>query len=385
MTQKRIILLGATGSIGTSTLDIIATHPDRYRASVLTAHSQAQRLVDLALRHRPDHVVIGDEARADTVRDGLAGTGITVGAGRTALIEAAAREADLVMAAIVGMAGLEPMMAAARQGTDIALANKEGLVCAGPLLLDVVARHGGTLLPVDSEHNAIFQCLEAHNRDQVEKITLTASGGPFRTRSRAELVGITPAEAVAHPVWSMGAKISVDSATMMNKGLEVIEAALLFGLSESQIDVLIHPQSIVHSMVHYLDGSVLAQLGTPDMRIPIASAMAWPERVSTPAERLDLAGRALSFEAPDEARFPALAVAREALRRGGYTSTLINAINEELVAAFLDNRLKFLEIDAALVTVLEEDGGGPLGSLDDVLDIDARGRAWARAHVARCS
>jgi 1-deoxy-D-xylulose-5-phosphate reductoisomerase len=332
--------------------------------------------------------VIAREDLYEPLREGLAGTGIEAAAGEAALIEAASRPADWVMAAIVGAAGLHPTLAAVEQGAHVALANKECLVCAGDFFLQAVARSGATLLPVDSEHNAIFQVLEADALDRVDKIVLTASGGPFRTASLEEMRRATPAQAVAHPQWDMGAKISVDSATMMNKGLELIEAHHLFPVGEARIDILVHPQSIIHSMVAYADGSVLAQLGTPDMRIPIANTLAWPARMQTPAARLDLAqiGK-LTFEAPDLKRFPALTLARNALQSGGAAPTILNAANEVAVAAFLAGKLGFLDIVQLVERLMDELAGGVAApdTLEGVMEIDRFVRQKAAERVQKCA
>jgi 1-deoxy-D-xylulose-5-phosphate reductoisomerase len=330
---RRITVLGSTGSIGCNTVDLIERNSEAFEIEALTAHQNVAVLSEQARRLRPKLAVIADENRYGDLKEALAGTGVGVAAGQEALVEAADRPADWVMAAIVGAAGLAPTLAAVRRGAAIALANKETLVCAGSLMVAEIARHGATVLPVDSEHNAIFQVLETRHPETVERIILTASGGPFRDLSREAMAEVTPDQAVAHPNWDMGAKISVDSATMMNKGLELIEAYHLFGLPEPQIEILVHPQSVVHSMVAYIDGSVLAQLGQPDMRTPIAYALAWPARMAAPVERLDLAAIGqLTFEAPDPDRFPALRLARQALRAGGCAPTVLNAANEIAVA-----------------------------------------------------
>ena len=381
--RRTLSILGATGSIGTSTLDLIAHHPDRFEIVALTAARQVGALAELARRTGAKLAVIDDAALLPELEARLAGTDCRASTGRAALNEAAT-SADLVMAAIVGCAGLEPVMAAVEKGRVVALANKEALVTAGALMIDAASRYGATILPVDSEHNAIFQGLAGSSLDEVSKIILTASGGPFLDRSLAEMRGVTPAQAVAHPNWSMGAKISVDSATMMNKGLELIEAHHLFGLPSDRIDILVHPQSVIHSMVEYVDGSVLAQLGSPDMRIPIAHALAWPQRMATPAARLDLASLGtLTFEQPDAERFPALRLARAALEAGGAVPTILNAANEIAVAAFLDCRIGFGQI----VELVER----AIGALDppaprsvaDVIDIDRRARDTARDLMTR--
>ena len=320
--RRKVSILGATGSVGTSTLDLITRSPERFEVVALTAGSDAVGLADAARRTGARLAVIADGNSLAELETRLAGTDCRAATGAEALNEAAAGEAEWVMAAIVGCAGLRPVMAALEAGRTVALANKEALVSAGPLMMEAAARHRATLLPVDSEHNAIFQCLAGSRREDVSKLILTASGGPFRTTSDEDIRAATPAQAVAHPNWTMGAKISVDSATLMNKGLELIEAHHLFGLPPDRIEVLIHPQSVVHSLVEYIDGSVLAQLGSPDMRVPIAYALAWPERMATPAERLNLSQiRKLEFEEPDLQRFPALRIARQALERGGAAPT----------------------------------------------------------------
>ncbi len=381
--QRRVTILGSTGSVGRNTIDIIARQPDAYAVEALTAHGNAALLIEQARQLKPRYVAIGNETHYAVVRDGLAGTGIEVAAGRAAVIEAAARPAEWVMSAIVGAAGLEPTLAAVRRGAMIGLANKETLVCAGALVMREVAQHKAVMLPVDSEHSAIFQVFERDHVDAIEKIILTASGGPFRQRTVAEMAEMTPEQAVAHPNWSMGAKISVDSASMMNKGLELIEAYHLFGLPESQIDILVHPQSVIHSMVAYKDGSVLAQLGSPDMRTPIAYALGWPQRIAAPADRLDFSKiKQLTFEAPDPARFPALRVAREALKAGGGTPAVLNAANEIAVAAFLDRQVRFTDIVAICEQVLTDLPGGDIDRLDQVLALDTEARRRAAEVVA---
>lgn len=374
--MKKVSILGATGSIGKSTLDLIERSPGTFEVEALTASVNVEALADAARRTNAKLAVIADENRLSELRDALSGTRCRVAAGSSALVEAATGDADLVMAAIVGCAGLKPTMAALEAGKTVALANKESLVTAGELMTAAAKRYGATLLPVDSEHNAIFQCLAGDCCHDVERIILTASGGPFRMASAEELRVATPTQAVAHPKWSMGAKISVDSATLMNKGLEVIEAHYLFGLPSGRIDVLIHPQSVVHSLVEFLDGSVLAQLGSPDMRIPIAYALAWPKRMETPARRLDLAEIArLDFEQPDLERFPALRLAREALEQGGSAPAVLNATNEVAVANFLDGRIRFTEIPRLAEQALESNRRPAPGSIDEVFEIDRDVRA----------
>jgi 1-deoxy-D-xylulose-5-phosphate reductoisomerase len=386
MTQRAVTILGSTGSVGRNTLDLIERAPDRYRVEALTANSRVDALIDQARRFKARFAAIGDARQRRALEDGLAGTGIAVGAGPAAVREAAQRPADWVMAAIVGAAGLAPTLEAVRRGAVVALANKECLVCAGGLFMAQVAAAKATLLPVDSEHNAIFQVFDAERREGIERIILTASGGPFRTLERAAMADVTPAQAVAHPNWSMGAKISVDSATMMNKGLEIIEAHHLFALDEGRIDVVVHPQSVVHSLVAYRDGSVLAQLGTPDMRTPIAYCLGWPERIATPSERLNLAKVAsLTFEAPDHERFPALTLAREALRRGRGAPTLLNAANEIAVAAFLAGRIGFLGIVEVVSDVLATVPDPRPATLEDVDALDAAARRAASLFVERRS
>jgi 1-deoxy-D-xylulose-5-phosphate reductoisomerase len=376
---RRVSILGATGSIGFNTLDLIGRNPERFSVEALTAYRNVDRLIEQARLVRPRVVVIADPNLYGALRDGLAGTGIDVAAGSEAVIEAAGRPADLVMSAIVGAAGLAPTLAAIRHGTTVALANKESLVCAGDLIIAECRRCNATLLPVDSEHNAIFQVFESDHAGAVERLILTASGGPFRTWSRADMAAVTPAQAVAHPNWDMGAKISVDSATMMNKGLELIEAARLFPVTEPAIEILVHPQSVVHSMVAYTDGSVLAQLGSPDMRTPISYALAWPQRMATPARRLDLAeiGR-LDFSAPDPVRFPALRLARDALRAGDGAPTVLNAANEVAVAAFLGGRIGFLDISEYVERTLSVLGAATIETLEAVVALDAEARKFAQ-------
>jgi 1-deoxy-D-xylulose-5-phosphate reductoisomerase len=375
---RRVTILGSTGSVGQSTVDLLLRNPDGYEVEALTANRNPDRLAEQARALRARFAAIADAAHYPALRDALAGTGIEAGCGGAALAEAAMRPADWVMAGIVGAAGLAPTLAAIRRGAIVALANKEVLVCAGKLFMEEVARSGATLLPVDSEHNAIWQCFDLERADTVERIILTASGGPFRERKFEEMRAVTPTEAVAHPNWSMGAKISVDSATMMNKGLELIEAHHLFRLPLERVEIVVHPQSIVHGAVVYRDGSVLAQLGSPDMRTPIAYALAWPDRIETPAKRLDLAaiGR-LTFESPDELRFPALRIAREALIRGGGCPTVLNAANETAVHAFLDRRIGFLDIVEIVERTLEAIPEGELESLDDVYNFDTAAREIA--------
>jgi len=378
--RRKVTVLGATGSVGSSTLDLIERSPDAFEVIALTAATRVDELAAAARRTGARLAVIDDEALLSELRRGLEGTRCEAAAGRDALIAAAAGEAEWVMAAIVGCAGLEPVMAAVEAGKTVALANKEALVTAGALMTDAARRAGATILPVDSEHNAIFQCLAGDSGDGVSRIILTASGGPFRSKSMAEMASMTAAQAVAHPNWSMGAKISVDSATMMNKGLELIEAFHLFGLPSDRLDIVVHPQSVIHSMVEYRDGSVLAQLGSPDMRIPIAHTLAWPRRMETPCQRLDLVAIGqLTFEAPDPQRFPALRLARAAMAAGGAAPVALNAANEEAVAAFLGGRIGFLDIAATVERVLNAQAGLPAPrSIADVIDIDRASRHSAQ-------
>ena len=379
MTRRSLSILGATGSVGTSTLDLVERHPERFEVIALTAARKVAELADAARRTSAKLAVIDDPQLLPELEQRLAGSGCRAATGAEALVEAAAGEAEWVMAAIVGCAGLIPTMAALEAGRTVALANKEALVSAGSLMIKAATKSGSMILPVDSEHNAIFQCLAGSNSGEISKLILTASGGPFRTKRRDEMAAMTPEQAVDHPNWSMGAKISVDSATMMNKGLELIEAHHLFGLPSDRIDILVHPQSVIHSMVEFVDGSVLAQLGSPDMRIPIAYALAYPERIDTPAERLDLARIAsLTFEVPDVEQFPALRLARQALENGGAAPIVLNAANEEAVAAFLDRRIGFLDICKTVEEALLRTGAAQPRSIADVIDIDRSARALAR-------
>ena len=378
--KRKVAILGATGSVGKSTLDLVERNPDRFEVVTVTAATNAAALADIARRTGAKLAVLADESRLAQLRDLLAGTDCHAAAGETALIDAASADAELVIAAIVGCAGLRPVMAAVDAGKTVALANKEALVTAGHLMTRAAQASGATLLPIDSEHNAIFQCLAGTRREDVSRIVLTASGGPFRTASSDTIAAATPAQACAHPNWSMGAKISVDSATMMNKGLELIEARYLFSLPSERIDVLIHPQSVVHSLVEFVDGSVLAQLGAPDMRIPIAYALAWPERIETPAQRLDLAAIArLDFETPDLDRFPALRLAREALEAGGAAPIVLNAANEVAVAGFLAERLAFPEIARFVGRALDSLDFSAPQTIEDVLEIDRATRSSVEA------
>jgi 1-deoxy-D-xylulose-5-phosphate reductoisomerase len=377
---RAIAILGATGSVGKSALDLIERSPDRFDVAAVTASTNVAALADIARRTGARLAVIADESLLPQLRERLAGTPCQVAAGEGALIDAATGEAELVIAAIVGCAGLRSTMAAVGAGKTVALANKEALVTAGQLMTDAARSSKATLLPVDSEHNAIFQCLAGNHIENVASITLTASGGPFRTSSAEAIAAATPAQAIAHPNWSMGAKISVDSATMINKGLELIEARYLFGLPSERIRILIHPQSVVHSMVAFVDGSVLAQLGMPDMRIPIAYALAWPARIETPAPRLDLASIArLDFEEPDVDRFPALRLARAALEAGGAAPIVLNAANEVAVARFLAGHLRFPDIVTVVDETLQRSDLAVPRSVEDVLEIDSSTRVLASA------
>jgi 1-deoxy-D-xylulose-5-phosphate reductoisomerase len=388
---RRIAILGSTGSVGVSTLDLLGRVGGEIEVLALTAGSNAELLAEQALRWRPAVAVIQDESRLPELRRRLDNSGITTAAGAGAIADAAGQGADWVMSAIVGSAGLAPTLAAARAGSVIGLANKESLVCAGPALLAIASAAGGRVIPVDSEHSAIFQVYERLNVERIRRLILTASGGPFRGWSLDAMKDATCEQAVAHPNWSMGAKISVDSATMMNKGLEMIEAAYLFEMPSERIDVLIHPQSVVHSLVEYADGSTLAQLGPPDMRTPIAYAWAWPERVAWEAPGLDLAAVGeLTFQAPDPARFPALSIAREALKAGGGAPAAMNAANEVAVRAFLDREIGFLDIAAVVSdTLARMNGAGGLGECDDndavewALMVDASARRTAAQVLSR--
>jgi 1-deoxy-D-xylulose-5-phosphate reductoisomerase len=379
---RRITVLGSTGSVGRNTLDLVARNPGRFEIAALTAKSNVKLLAEQAHNYRPAFAVVADDRHYAALKEALSGTGIEVGAGTEAVVEAARRPADWVMAAIVGAAGLEATLAAVDRGAVVGLANKETLVCAGDIVMRRVAERDATLLPVDSEHSAIFQVFDFAHPETVERIILTASGGPFRTIERSQLHSITPAQAVAHPNWSMGAKISVDSATMMNKGLEVIEASHLFPVPSERIEIVVHPQSVIHSMVEYVDGSVLAQLGTPDMRTPIAYALAWPDRMAAPCRRLDFATLgSLNFEPPDTARFPALRLAREALQNGGNTPTMLNAANEVAVMAFLEGRIRFLDITAVVEDTLGALPHGRPATLEEVWGADAAARDAAHRRI----
>ena len=379
---RRLSILGATGSIGTSTADLVRRNPEAFDVAVLTANRNAADLATLARELRPELAIVADPEAYTELQELLAGTGIEVAAGPQALVEAAREPVDMTIAGIVGAAGLDSALAAIQQGTVVALANKECLVCAGDLVLEACHAAGTTLLPLDSEHNAIFQVFETENAADVEKLVLTASGGPFRTWTRPQMATATPDQAVAHPNWDMGRKISVDPATMMNKGLELIEAAYLFPVASENIDVLVHPQSVVHSMVAYTDGSMLAQLGPPDMRVPIAHALAWPARMKTPVERLDLAAiGTLDFEAPDDERFPAIALARAALDSGNGSTAVLNAANEVAVQSFLDNLIGFLDITKFVEKTLELVQASPIRTLDDFRALDTETRVVTESLV----
>jgi len=380
---KRVSVLGATGSIGENTLDLIAHNPGCAEVVALTANTNAARLAELAIQHRAEMAVIGDTDQYQTLKDALAGTDIAVAAGEDAVVDAARAPADWVMAAIVGAAGLRPAFAAAEQGLAVALANKECLVSAGEAFLRAVEAGGSTLLPVDSEHSAAQQAMQGHPEGAIERILLTASGGPFRQWTLEQLRGARPEQALKHPNWEMGQKITIDSATLMNKGLELIEAYYLFPVEKAQLGVVVHPQSIVHCLVEYCDGSVLAQMGAPDMRTPIAFALAWPQRMSAPTERLDLARIGeLTFEPPDDERFPALRIAGEALEAGGSAPTVLNAANEIAVAAYLEKRIGFMAIPELIARTLDrsvqEIGPTAPQTLDQVLAADQQARELAR-------
>lgn len=377
-TPRTISIFGATGSIGCSTLDLIGRAPEDYEVLALAAGSDVQKLANAAITHNAKLAVVAEERCYLGLKEALAGTGIEAASGPAALVDAAQMGADWTMAAIVGLAGLAPTLAAVKQGKTVALANKESLVAAGDVMMAAVQESGATLLPVDSEHNAIFQCLDGGSIDRVRKITLTASGGPFRTFSLDDMRSAKPEQALKHPNWSMGRKISIDSATMMNKGLEYIEAHHLFPVGLDRLAILVHPQSVIHSMVEFVDCSTLAQLGSPDMRIPIANTLAWPDRMETVCKPLDLAaiGR-LDFEAPDEERFPAIRLAREAIQQGGAAPAILNAANEIAVAAFLEGKIGFLDIAAIVDGVLWRSRSAPICSIDDVRAVDAAARTLA--------
>jgi 1-deoxy-D-xylulose-5-phosphate reductoisomerase len=380
MTLRRSVsILGATGSVGSSTLDLILNAPDQFEVFALTAQRDVPGLARAVLATGAKLAVIGEASLYGELKAALDGSGAEIAAGPDAIIDAARRPVDWTMASIVGCAGLKSTMAALEGGLTVALANKESLVSAGALMTQAATASGALLLPVDSEHNAIFQCLAGNPAKRVRRIVLTASGGPFRTWTRAEMADVTPERAVKHPNWSMGAKISIDSATLMNKGLEVIEAHYLFGVESARLDILVHPQSVIHSMVDYVDGSTLAQLGSPDMRIPIASTLAWPDRMETTAKPLDLTTIGhLDFEAPDEERFPCLKLARDALEAAGARPAVLNAANEIAVAAFLERRVGFLDIADVVKAVLDRYDPPAPRTIEEVLAVDAEARAVAR-------
>jgi len=376
---RTIAILGSTGSVGRQTIDLISREPDSYEVLALTANKNVEVLAEQAKQLHAGLAVVADESRYKDLKEALAGTNIKVAAGVKAVEDVGAIESDWLMSAIVGAAGLPGTLAAARRGGTIAFANKETLVCAGPLMMELVTKAGATLLPVDSEHNAIFQVFDFDHKDGIARLILTASGGPFRTLSRDEMAKMTPEQAIKHPVWSMGAKISIDSATLMNKALEVIEAHFLFQMPREQIDVLVHPQSVVHSMVEYRDGSILAQLGSPDMRTPIGYCLAWPERMETPVPRLDLAKIAqLTFEKPNHEKFKALGYAQDALKKGGTAPATMSAANEVAVQAFVDKRIGFLDIERIVGTVLSAMPVSPLTDLDVLREADTAARAKAQ-------
>ena len=381
----RVTILGATGSIGASALDLLRRDPGRYQVTALASRRDATKLAALAREFGAELAVVAEPAAYGELKDALAGSGVEAAAGRDGLIAAAKAEADVVIAAITGAAGLEPTLAALAPGRRVALANKECLVCAGRLFMATAAAAGAVVLPVDSEHNAVFQALAAGPREAVTKVTLTASGGPFRMLPRERMAWVTPEEALKHPTWSMGPKVTIDSATLMNKGLELIEAHHLFGLEPSQLDILIHPQSVVHALVEFGDGSVVAGLSVPDMRLPVAFCLAWPERMDWPAPRLDLAKLGnLQFEPPDPGRFPALRVAREAMESGGASPTVLNAANEVAVEAFLSRRIGFSHIVGLTEAVLERaahEGLSEPASVAEALAVDHVSRSFAEVLV----
>ena len=381
---RRVTVLGSTGSVGSNTVDLIARQPHSFLVEALTANRNVKTLAEQARRLRPRLAVVADHTCYQDLKDALGGTGIELAAGSDAVVEAAGRPAEWVMASIVGAAGLRATLTAVQRGAIVAFANKECLISAGQVMIAEIERSGATLLPVDSEHSAIFQVFDFDHADKVDRIILTASGGPFRTLDTAAMETVTPEQAVAHPNWDMGAKISVDSATMMNKGLELIEAYHLFPIEKNQIDILVHPQSVVHSLVEYVDGSVLAQLGTPDMRTPIAYALGWPNRMATSAPRLRLEEvRELTFEAPDADRFPALALARQAMETGGAAPTVLSAANEIAVQSFLAREIGFLDIVRTVAQTLDKVPNGELNTLDDVHSADAAAREIARDIISK--
>ena len=367
---KRITILGATGTIGQNTIDLLRQHKDRFRVTALTGGRNVQKLAELALELQPKWAVIEDQSEYETLKTLLAGTSIEAAAGADAITDIATEQTDIVISGIVGVAGLAPTLAALRQGTTVGLANKECLVCAGELMIKEAERHNATLLPVDSEHNALFQILDGRSMEGIQNVTLTASGGPFRTWTTEQMARATPEQAIAHPNWRMGAKISVDSATMMNKGLELIEAHYLFGFSSAQLNVVVHPESIVHAMVSYRDGASLAALSLPDMRVPIAAALSWPERLQNSTAALDLAALGtLTFEAPDLQRFPALSLARSVLETGGSIPAILNTANEVVVDAFINQSIRFSDIISVIKEVLNRSNCVPIKSIDHLIEI----------------
>ncbi len=384
MTVRGVSILGATGSVGLAAADLVAGAPERFRTEAIAGGNNAKALAAVARRLKPRFVAIANPDRYADLKLACAGLDVEIAAGPEAVVEAAARPAEIVVAAIVGVAGLAPTLAACRAGVTVALANKEALVSAGDVVMGRAASAGATILPVDSEHSALFQAYEPARAHAVERLTLTASGGPFRTWSIAEMANVRVEDALKHPNWEMGAKITIDSATMMNKGLELIEAARLFPLTEDRIDVLVHPQSVIHGMVSYRDGSIMAQLGAPDMRTPLAVALAWPDRMATAVERLDLARLGgLTFEPPDPVRFPALNLARAALRAGGDRPAVLNAANEVAVAAFLARRIGYLEIAMIVAETLAATPMAAANTLEDVMDADSAARRIANQAIER--
>ncbi|MBR2865392.1 MAG: 1-deoxy-D-xylulose-5-phosphate reductoisomerase [Elusimicrobiaceae bacterium] len=382
MTEKTVSILGATGSIGKSTVDVLRHTDIPFSVKALVGNRNISLLAEQAKTLRAEMAVTADETKYAELKELLAGTSVKVGAGKAAVLEAVTMDADWTMSAIVGAAGLEPSAEVIKRGKTLALANKETLVCAGDIVMDMVQKYNTTLVPVDSEHSAIFQCLENNQKNAVDSLLLTASGGPFFLKDREYMETVTPQQAVAHPKWNMGAKISVDSATMMNKGLEIIEAHHLFAMPAEKINVVIHPQSIIHSAVAYIDGSVIAQLGNPDMRVPITYAFGWPQRISSPVEKLDLPKIAsLSFFTPDEEKFPALKLAKQALKAGSEATNVLNAANEIAVAAFLDRKIRFLDIAKVGEKVLENIKTFKLNSVDDAVALDKKARAEAEIVV----
>lgn len=381
---KSITILGSTGSVGQSTVKVLQAQGLPYNIRALTANSNVELLAQQAVKLKAKYAVIADESLYGDLKQALAGTGVKVSAGKEALIEAASMPADWIMAAIVGMAGLEPLMAAIKQGTTVAIANKEPLVAAGPMVLEAVKDSGATILPIDSEHNAIFQVFEKHNRIAIDRIILTASGGPFRELSKVELMAVTPDQALAHPNWDMGSKISIDSATMMNKALEVIEAQRLFNMDASRIEVLVHPQSIIHSMVEYQDGSILAQMGAADMCTPITNALGWPERLKTPGQKLDFSMiKKLEFEPVDHELFPFVKMAYEALEGGLNSCITMNASNEVAVEAFLSHKIAFLDIYAVVSDMMNSIAPMKLNSLNDIQEYDSFVRQQTESAIIR--